>query len=171
MRYLTLVRHGQAEWKAPPAADFDRPLTRRGLTEVAAMARRLHQQESSAPGLVLTSPAARAAQTAEVIAQEFGIASGHVQRLDSLYLASAAALESVIRGTGPRITHLLLVGHNPGLGELAVRLAPQAGIGSFEAGACCRLAFEAPDWASIGTAAAADYEAPRQFPGDLSSWP
>ena len=42
---LTLVRHGQAEWKGPQVADADRPLTRRGQAEAAEMARRLRTQE------------------------------------------------------------------------------------------------------------------------------
>ena len=74
MKRLTLVRHGQAEWKEATVADFDRPLTRRGLAEAADMARRLRVQEHDPPGLILASPAQRAVQTAEVFARELGLA-------------------------------------------------------------------------------------------------
>lgn len=163
MKYLTLVRHGQAEWKDAATKDFDRPLTRRGLAEAVDTARRLHAMEIGAPALLLTSPAARALQTAEALARELGLARRLVKRIDSLYLAPPDELESVIRGAGPRIGHLLLVGHNPGLGELALRLAPQSAPEAFATGAAFRVSFDARDWGSIGTASEATYETPGRF--------
>jgi len=163
MKRLTLIRHGQAEWQATTLADFDRPLTRRGLAEATAMARRLRSADRPAPGLLLTSPARRTVQTAEVFANELGIAPRLVKPVDALYLAPPQALLDAIATSGPRITHLLVVGHNPGLSELACELAPDAGLASFATGACCTLALVSDSWQDPGRASSAEYEAPGRF--------
>ncbi len=163
MKRLTLVRHGQAEWKAASVADFDRPLTRRGLAEAADMARRLRVQDFAAPDLVLTSPAVRAAQTAEVFARELALASRLVKRVDALYLAPPDELQDAIRSTGARVGHLLVVGHNPGVSEFAQQVAPGAAIESFATGASCTLIFNTEAWQTLGTASEAKYDAPGRF--------
>lgn len=163
MKRLTLVRHGQAEWKEAAVADFDRPLTRRGLAEAADMARRLRVQEFAAPDLVLTSPAVRAVQTAEVFARELALPGRLVKRFDALYLAPPDELYAAIRDTGARIGHLLVVGHNPGLSEFAQQLAPEAALESFATGASCTLSFDTDEWHSLGPARSAEYDAPSRF--------
>jgi phosphohistidine phosphatase len=164
MKRLTLVRHGQAEWQATMLADFDRPLTRRGLAEATDMARRLRVKDLPSPGLLLTSPAVRTVQTAEVFAKELGVAPRLVKRIDTLYLATPdALLEAIAASSGPRITHLLVVGHNPGLSDLALALAPDAGLASFATGACCTLTLESGNWQDPGRATSAEYDAPGRF--------
>jgi len=163
MKLLTLVRHGQTEWKASTLADFDRPLTRRGLAEVTDMARRLRVKEFASPDLILTSSAVRTVQTSEVFAKELGLASRLVKRLDSLYLAAPEALLEAIAGMGPRVAHLLVVGHNPGLSDLAMQLAPDAGLASFATGACCTLTLDSDSWHEPGRASSAEYDAPGRF--------
>lgn len=163
MKRLTLVRHGQAEWKEAAVADLARPLTRRGLAEAADMARRLRSQDFGLPGLVLTSPAVRAVQTAEVFARELGLASRLVKQVDSLYLAPPDELATTVRTTGARIDHLLVVGHNPGISEFARQLAPQVALESFATGASCTLSFECDDWQGLDTALEAEYDTPGRF--------
>jgi phosphohistidine phosphatase len=161
VRRLTLVRHGQAEWQAAALADFDRPLTRRGRAEAASTARRLRAREDEPPpGLLLTSPAVRARQTAEILAQELDLPARAVKTVDALYLAPPAEIRAAIAATGGRVGHLLIVGHNPGLSELARELAPEARLDGLATGACCRLTFDAPDWRSLGIASEAACEAP-----------
>ncbi|HNS27271.1 MAG TPA: histidine phosphatase family protein [Steroidobacteraceae bacterium] len=163
MKLLTLVRHGQAEWKASKLADFDRPLTRRGLAEVTDMARRLRVRELPSPDLILTSAALRTVQTSEVFAKELGVSPRLVKLLDTLYLAAPEVLLEEIAGMGPRVAHLLVVGHNPGLSDLAVQLAPDAGLASFATGACCTLTFDSRSWQEPGRASSAEYDAPGRF--------
>ncbi|MGD9597787.1 MAG: histidine phosphatase family protein [Steroidobacteraceae bacterium] len=143
MRYLTLVRHGEAEWRESPTADFDRPLTRRGLAEAADAAKRLRARGLPPPDLLLTSPAVRTLQTAEAIARELGIVRDRIEHIDPLYLASHATLGSVVAGTDSRIRHLLLVGHNPGISEFARQLAPGLVSGSLPTGGCVTVRCDA----------------------------
>lgn len=149
MQYLTLVRHGEAEWRESSAADFGRPLTRRGLAEAADAASRLRAQGVPLPDVVLTSPAARALETAETLARELGIAPRFVARIDVLYLATPDLLASVVNGADARIGHLLLVGHNPGISEYARRLAPEIAPRSLPTGACVTLHCGAEGWQAV----------------------
>lgn len=163
-RRLTLVRHGQAEWKDGGGTDFDRVLQRRGVAEATGVARRCREQ-GWIPDLILASSAQRTQQTAQCFMRELDLAPRRLQCLESMYLASAADLLAVARGAGPRIEHLMMVGHNPGLTEFAQLLAPAAGLGIFETGALCTMQLYIADWTALdaGFARDAHYEAPRRL--------
>lgn len=146
MKRLTLLRHANAQWQDPQIADFDRPLNRRGLSEAEAMGRRLLELQLG-PANLLTSTARRAAQTAEIVGRELGISTRNIRSEESLYLAPAEDILKVVQSTGPRIPHLMIVGHNPGISELAHRLAPNRGIGDLATAAMCTLTFDTNSWA------------------------
>jgi phosphohistidine phosphatase len=149
MKRLTLMRHGDARWKDAGLSDFERPLNRRGSGAAEAMARRLLELEL-VPDLMLVSPARRAQQTGEIVARELSIPARRVVREERLYLATAGDLLQVMRDTGPRIAHLLLIAHNPGLSELAASLAPESAKGGLASAAVCSIAFEAAGWDALG---------------------
>jgi len=153
MKRLTLMRHGDARWKDAGLSDLERPLNRRGSGAAEAMAQRLHALEL-VPDLMLVSPARRTQQTAEIVARVLAIPARRVVRDETLYLASAADMLKVVRATGPRVAHLLLVAHNPGLSELLQLLAPDAERGGLAAAAVCSMRFEVPGWSAIAAGAA-----------------
>lgn len=161
MKRLTLVRHANAEWKDSAVADFDRPLNRRGMAEAEATAKKLLEQERT-PDLVVTSPSRRTQQTADIIAREHGFGSRRVKRDEHLYLATAEDILKVIRNTGPKVDHLAVVGHNPGISELLKLLAPEAGIPELATGSMCTMTFKVTMWNSVAVGGAKDveYEAP-----------
>jgi phosphohistidine phosphatase len=70
-----------------------------------------------------------------------------------------------IRGTDDSVEHLMLVGHNPGLGDLAQQLAPAARFTGFETAATCSMQFAADSWRGVGAGRAEDlrYDAPGRF--------
>jgi phosphohistidine phosphatase len=121
---LTLVRHGSAE-QDTNVRDFERPLSRKGQNEVLEMARRF-QERSLVPDLILASAAARTRETAETFAKVLGVAARLLQADDALYLAEGEYILTTIRGVGPRIGHLMVIGHNPGISAAAISLAPEA---------------------------------------------
>jgi phosphohistidine phosphatase len=147
VKRLTLMRHANAQWKDPQISDFDRPLNRRGSSEAEAMSRRLIELKLI-PTIVLTSSARRAQQTADIVAQELGLPHRSTRTDEGLYLAPAEDILRVIRTTGPRIPHLMIVGHNPGITELANLLAPAAHI-ELATAAMCSLTFDARTWADV----------------------
>lgn len=119
MKSLTLLRHAKSAWDDPATRDFDRPLNPRGRRAARAVG-----AEMKALGLtfdlVLASPARRVAETIAEVAGQCGIAPDYDQRL---YLASTAMLLDIVRHAPDPVDRLLLVGHNPGMEELALRLA------------------------------------------------
>lgn len=147
MKRLTLMRHANAQWKDPQISDFDRPLNRRGISEAEAMSRRLIELRLI-PTIVLTSSARRAQQTANIVSRELGVPPRKTRTDESLYLAPAAQILRVIQTTGPRIPHLMIVGHNPGVTEVANLLAPTSHV-DLATAAICSLTFDARIWADV----------------------
>ena len=121
---LTLIRHANAEQDSE-VRDFERPLSRKGQGEVADMARRFHER-GLVPDLILTSAAVRTRETAEAFAKVLGVAARLLQADDSLYLADGDYILGAIRAVGPRVGHLMVIGHNPGISAAAISLAPEA---------------------------------------------
>jgi phosphohistidine phosphatase len=150
LRRLTLMRHGDAHWKDPGLPDIERPLSRRGNAAAEAMGRRLLELEL-VPDLLLMSPAKRTLQTAEIVARELSMPQRLLRREDALYLASAADILKVVQGTGPRVEHLMVVTHNPGVSELIQQLAGDAAGGGMGTAAVCSMTFEAADWGQLGS--------------------
>jgi phosphohistidine phosphatase len=148
VRRLTLMRHANAQWKDPQIADFDRPLNRRGNSEAEAMGRRLMELKLI-PTLLLASTARRAEQTADIVARELGVAARNRRSEESLYLAPAADILRVVQTTGPRIPHLMIVGHNPGITEVANHFAPARGIEDLTTAAVCTFTFDSHSWADV----------------------
>ncbi len=120
MDRLILLRHGKAEADAPSGEDVDRALTGRGRQDAALVARAL-AQAGLVPDLVLVSPALRTLQTWEAAAPFFPEA--RVERAPVLYAIGASEILALARAEGAGAKAVMIVGHNPGLGELAAWLA------------------------------------------------
>jgi len=123
MDRLILLRHGKAEADAASGRDFDRPLTDRGRRDALAVGQAL-DKAGVRPDLVLVSPAARAAQTWEAMAEVF--AGAQVQEAPELYEISPDAILALAKAESGDARTVMVVGHNPGLGALAVWLAQDA---------------------------------------------
>ena len=157
MKRLTLMRHADARWNDPALPDLERPLNRRGAAAAEAMARRLLELEL-VPDLLLASPARRTQQTAEIVARELSLAPRRLVREEALYLASAPDMLKLVQRTGPRIAHLLVIAHNPGVSQLVQLLIPKGGVQALAAGAVCSIAFNTAQWSAIGGAAVTDVQ-------------
>jgi len=104
--------------------DFDRPLTQRGLDEARATGHAL-RDAGLKPELVLASPACRTRQTAEIISSELQLSPQSICLVDALYNAGPATLEAELRKAQGDHGLVMLVAHNPGISELARRLAKE----------------------------------------------
>lgn len=113
-KLLVIMRHGHAEMAEE---DFERPLSSQGRAAAACVGELLVKQGLS-PHLVLCSSAPRAATTAEELCGQFPQSPPLVQRKD-LYLASSLSTLQVLQALNDRLKTVVLVGHNPGVSELA----------------------------------------------------
>jgi phosphohistidine phosphatase len=155
------MRHADARWKDSALSDLERPLNRRGTNAAESMARRLLELELI-PDLVLVSPARRTQQTAEIVARALALPARRVRGEENLYLASAPDLLKIAQRTGPRVMHLLVVAHNPGVSELVQILVPQSDSTGLTTAGLCSISFECSDWPGI--CAAAVREVQRESP-------
>jgi phosphohistidine phosphatase len=161
VKRLTLMRHADAQWKDPEVDDFARPLNRRGTNEAEAIARRLLEL-TLVPDLIVTSPARRAAQTAETVARELALLPRTIRYEEPLYLGGAQEILKLVRDIGPRVGHLLLIGHNPGISEAAHILAPSGDMNGLTTGGLCSMTFEIEQWTAVdrGMVQTSAYETP-----------
>jgi phosphohistidine phosphatase len=121
MKRLYLLRHAKSSWDDPTLADQDRPLAPRGRRAAKLMAEHL-RRKGIAPELVLCSPSRRTRQTLERIAPRLG-KEVDVQIEPELYAASAAAHLELLHEVPDEIESVMLIGHNPGIQDLALSLA------------------------------------------------
>jgi phosphohistidine phosphatase len=119
IRRLMLLRHAKSAW--PDVADLERPLSDRGRRDAPAMGRWLHDT-GYVPDLVLCSPARRTQETWDLVAGELGPEPA-VCYEPRIYEATALSLLHLLREAGGKHETVLLIGHNPGLAELAVGIA------------------------------------------------
>jgi phosphohistidine phosphatase len=120
MDRLILMRHGKAEQHAASGGDFERALAPRGQGDAALMGQVLAKAELS-PVLALVSSARRTRETWEAASPAFPAAQVEIRR--DLYHAEAQDVLAAIRDAAPGEGTVMVVGHNPGLHELALRLA------------------------------------------------
>lgn len=124
MDRLILMRHGQAERHAAKGGDFERALTERGREDAALMGRLLAGFEAT-PDLVLVSAARRTRETSMAVAAAFPTTRIELRR--DLYHAEPEDLLAALEEEGDAARVVMIIGHNPGLHDLALRLAGQGG--------------------------------------------
>ena len=127
MRRLLLLRHSKTERPEPGERDRDRKLMPRGRADAPVIGAYMARHRL-VPDLVLVSPAQRTMETWALVRAAFSKAPPVVKQ-DRIYNASTETLADLIRETDDA-TALLVVGHNPGLHDLATELI---GSGDLEA--------------------------------------
>jgi len=146
-RRLTLLRHGNASAGAV-GGDFHRPLDARGRQEVAAAAMTI--ADFQRPDLIVASNALRTLETARMLAAALDYPVASITLESQLYLADCDTLQSRLLELSDEYHHVVLVGHNPGLSELAHEWLRTAGEGEFftglETGRGCSFSFQSDQW-------------------------
>jgi phosphohistidine phosphatase len=152
MRRVYLLRHAKSSWKDSSLADRDRPLAGRGRRAAAAIADHL-EAEGIRPDLVLCSPARRTRETLERVETALGDRV-EVRFEEALYGASGVELLARLRALPPEPSSVMLIGHNPGLEDLALALA-STGDGlarmreKYPTGALATIDLPADEWDAI----------------------
>jgi phosphohistidine phosphatase len=115
MKTILFLRHAKSDWSDPGQPDLDRPLTKRGLDDAPGIGQMLARFEC-VPDIILSSPALRARQTAELAAKACGY-EGSLHWEDSFYGGSSHALITALQRLPDTLERPLVVGHNPTLEE------------------------------------------------------
>ena len=153
VRRLVLLRHAKA---ASPAntPDRERPLSPRGRRAVPLVAAHL-ADEGIRPDLALVSPAQRTRETWDLVRSAFGEVP--VRFDERIYEASTETLLALVREIEPEVGAVLLVGHNPGFGELARTLAGDGErdamrrlSSNFPTASAAALDFSLDTWQAVG---------------------
>ena len=148
MKRLTLLRHAKTEPGHSGQDDWDRQLEPRGQKDAPEMARRLRERKLK-PDRIITSPAVRALATAHIFARELHLPAARLAQDERLYLASPKTLREVIRELGGTDSHLMIVGHNPGLTEFADRVSAERDIDNMPTCAIYTLEFDLAQWSEL----------------------
>ena len=135
---LYLVRHGLAEERgAKWPDDGKRPLSADGISRLKKSARGLDRIDVKFD-VILTSPLVRARQTADIMSAEM---DGHPAIVNVESLLPGAPFASLVTDLEKQIrkTRIALVGHEPGIGELAARLIGSRHPIEFKKGSVARI--------------------------------
>ena len=154
MRRLLLLRHAKSERAGPGDRDQDRTLTARGREDAPKLGAYI-ARHGLTPQRVIVSTAARARATCELVAAGFG-ASPSVVNDKRLYEATPQTILKVIQECKPEVHTLMIVGHNPGLQELAILLIASGNLEArqrlnekFPAAGLLVIDFALDDWARV----------------------
>jgi phosphohistidine phosphatase len=168
MHRLHLLRHAKAT-RDGSYEDSERPLARRGRTDSRLVGEHLAKALDPVD-LVLCSSSVRTRETADLILAAFNPRPA-VRYEDELYLASAASLLRRLQRLEEAHASVMLIGHNPGLHELALALAatksaqyPALASGKFPTTALASFTVEGK-WASLerGANALTNYATPKSL--------
>lgn len=117
MGRLYLLRHAKAAWAEPGGRDFDRALAAAGWDEAETIGGAM-RDSGYLPQTVVCSPARRAVETWQGVAQALGQKASDALMSQSLYGSDATAYLTIMRNNGDAEA-LLIVGHNPMIEDLA----------------------------------------------------
>jgi len=121
MKKLVIIRHAKSDWEDTSLDDYDRPLTERGFSDAPFMGRFL-KEKGLLPDLIISSPALRAINTAELIAKEVNYEK-IISPNQYIYEAYVNTLQDIVSFINDENDTVFLVGHNPGVSALAYMLS------------------------------------------------
>jgi len=163
MKNLFLVRHAKSDWSVSGQKDIDRELNGRGRSDAPKMGRKLYEMEAK-PEIIISSPAARARFTAELISEQLKFDTDKIIYNEDLYEASVRTLLGAINGIEDRYSRVMIFGHNPGLTFLAEALTKKE-IGNIPTCGIVHLEFAIGSWQEVsgGTGELKSFIYPKKF--------
>ncbi len=152
MANLILMRHAKSSWKTDAATDFERPLNGRGKRDAALMAQWI-ATEVPHPELIVSSPSERTSQTVFVVCASLEYPPERVRWENGVYEASLGTLLKLLRRLPDDTQSTMLVGHNPGMEELAIflcgaEISVPEGVKPFPTAAVAQLRIDVP-WSEL----------------------
>lgn len=122
MKTLYLLRHAKSSWEDPELKDFERPLNKRGASDVPVMAERFSNRRKKVD-CIISSPALRAKTTARLFAEGIHYPEDNIVSNPELYFAGTGMLLKAASLADETCESVMLVGHNPAITEFANAMA------------------------------------------------
>lgn len=147
-RKLIFIRHARAEDQASGMSDFERSLTKKGKLQSRQMAQVMKSKEDD-PGMIVSSPAFRALETALIFCREYGISTDSIVIRSDLY-SDLVHTEYIpfIASLGSDNSAITFFGHNPLITELASWFAADEPDNLPKTAILC-LSFNIDNWSDI----------------------
>lgn len=172
MKRLFLLRHAKSDWTDAVRRDFDRPLNERGRRAARTIGAHM-AAEGIGFDRVIASPAVRVRDTLEEVARGGGEVAPNFD--DRIYLAPASTLLDLVRQTDDGVERLLLVGHNPGLEELALELGREDDGGpmrreveiKYPTATLAEIVLDEPRWRDVSRGRIVRFVRPRDLDPEL----
>jgi phosphohistidine phosphatase len=167
---LLLLRHAKSAWDNQNIADFERPLSSRGRKAAPVVGAYL-ARKNYVPELVLCSSARRASETLDLAIAGWP-KQPTVRKLKGLYLAMPREMLKRLQTAGNEFACVMLVGHNPGIADLANWLTNEGDAASrgalarkFPTAAVAVIDFDVEDWKDVDaeTGRLVDFATPKQI--------
>ena len=155
MKTLLLMRHAKSSWKDSSLKDIDRPLNKRGQKAAPRMGEKL-KEVGLKPQAILSSPALRARDTAEMVAKKSGFKKD-VRLIDSFYMGEPDAYLHEIVQLPDDLDRVLVIGHNPGLEAFMQILTRE--IEALPTAAIANLSLPVEHWSELTLQTAGKLEA------------
>ena len=147
MKELLIMRHAKSSWDPKYRTDFERPLNKRGRKAAPRMGEFLADRDLL-PDLIVSSPAERAKQTAELL-MEASDYDGESHLDHGIYHAYSGDLLMVVQALPNEVERVMLVGHNPGFEMLVEQLC--GGAVRMPTAAIAYVVLPTVSWADVDT--------------------
>jgi phosphohistidine phosphatase len=147
IKNLYLVRHAKTQQESIDNRDFSRELADRGLRDSSLVGDYCKKQGYSID-MMISSPAARALATAELMAAQMDYEREKIHTNDELYMASVRTFLQVINQLKDNWNDVMIVSHNPAVTYLGEHIS-DAEVGYIPTGAVMVISFEVESWAEI----------------------
>lgn len=144
MKTLYLVRHGKSSWHYPELDDRERPLKHRGESDAHLMGKLLRKKDIEA-GTIISSPAKRALDTAEIFAKELHYKDTIVTD-EKLYMKGTKAILETAQHLPNQVDHAFFFSHNPDLLDFANIVSGKEHDNVPTCGVVC-IEFKVDNWA------------------------
>jgi phosphohistidine phosphatase len=148
MKKVIFVRHGKAEDIVPDMTDFERSLTAKGKVVSKKMAFKLLEKEND-PGVIVTSPAFRAFETAMIFNGVFKMQPEKIMIESALYFRlDKNSFFGILKNIPEEKDVITLFGHNPSFTELPEQFAMEGIEPMPKSGIIC-LSFKTKTWSGV----------------------
>jgi phosphohistidine phosphatase len=162
LKQLIILRHAKSSWGDDSSPDVERPLSERGERDAPRMGKRLRARNAR-PDALLVSHAVRAQRTAKLVARTLGVRAEIIETHQSLYLAEPGTVLALVARQDDARSCVMVIGHNPGLTDLANRLLPDLALDNLPTAGAVAIDFGTEHWKDVANAPArlAYYDYPK----------